>query len=206
MLNRGVQIPSFDQKSVGDIEVIRYWLKLELNKRECSFEGIDEAERPKLIAKLLEYTSGEAAILWKERDVKWIDKKLTVRDIESIRSVKSPSGVGWSRMSDGHSIIDCAQKICAGRVDDETTRFVDVGYIKQIAADICERDLKKIIVKTDESPSAPRVVDGNHHAVASAMYYLKTGEMPDVRAYIGIKQVSALKMLLEKIVYKAGQI
>lgn len=206
MIHNDISIIYSDANTVDEEDVIKYWLKLELDKSGDSIGKIDNLSKPQLVDKLMRYASGETHILWKESGVDWYEAQLTEQDFHSLKSITSPDGIGWSRLADDYHIVECAQRIIDGDVNSDTTDLVDVGYIKQIVSELPQYSMKKIIIKTAESTSAPRVIDGNHHAVASAIHYLQTGDLPPIRAYIGVNQVSIFKTIAEKMRYIMGQI
>ena len=176
---------------------MRYWLEKELAKESGSASYLHQLDEPFLLARLMDYADGDVGIFSGEFDVDWYEKQLANSDFKNLMPIASPDGVGWNCFGDNSRIVDCARQIAHGEVDDDTTEFVDVEYIKSIESKLPDHEIKKLIIQTSESTTAPRILDGNHHAVACALHYVKTGELLPMQAYIGVKRIPLVKNTIQ---------
>lgn len=187
--------------SVDREVVIRHWLQQELNKEDMAISDTDASTITELLEELLRRTGGQNTILWKELPVDWYHTELTERQFKNLRTVDSPDGLGWDRMANDHSVTTCAENIIDNRVDDSTTPFADVSHIRELYQKLPDSRIRDVVIRVEENQSPPRVVDGNHRAVAVAMYLHETGEFPAVGGYVGIVRKSILRCLYGKVWY-----
>jgi hypothetical protein len=206
MLHRSISVTYSSATPIDKAEVMNYWLQLEADKEPDSIPNAKQLDDTELVSQLMEYADGDTRVFWKHSNVDWYEKQLVESDFENLTPIDSPNGIGWGCFQSNSRIVDCARQIDSGEITNDTTDFVDVEYIKSIESTLPDYQMKKLIIETGESASPPKVIDGNHHAVAFALHYVKTGEFLPVNAYIGVKKTSILRNIIEKCTYKIDQV
>lgn len=190
-----------DLEHVSTRTVISKWLRMELEKEKDVNINIEDLDKNDLLNELIEYADGNTDALWKFDRVDWYKKQLTTEDIQNLYNIAMPNKVGWDYASNGKSIIETARQIIDGEITDSTTRYVDVDYIKSIEHTLPECEMKDIIVFQNVGLSPPRIIDGNHHATAVAMHYLRRDNLVPINAYIGVRNISITNLLYKKLKY-----
>ena len=188
----------FVDETVGPETVLRHWLRLELRKRGETL-AVDAMDERELLAALMERTGGENRPLWRPRETAWLHGPVTERRLRRLRTVAAPDDLGWDRVAPDDSVLTAARRIHDGSVTDETTSLVDVGLVREIAADLPDREVADLVLVGGQTTAPPRVVDGNHRAVAVALHLLEGGEMPDLAAYVGVVETRPLRLLASKL-------
>jgi len=195
-LRRGVARPV--DEIVSREAVLRHWLHLESRKRDETL-AVDAMDERELLAALMERTSGENRLLWRTGATTWRRGPVTERRLRRLRTVAAPDGLGWHRVAPEESVFTAARRIRDAEVTDDTTPLVDVEAIRRIARGLPEADLNDLVLVTGQTTTSPRVVDGNHRAVAVALHLLDGGEMPDLSAYVGVVEARPLALLRTKL-------
>lgn len=206
MLHRNISVTYSSATRIDKTKVMNYWLQLEADKDPDSILNSKQFNGAELVCQLMEYADGDTRIFWKSSDVNWYEKQLSESEFKNLKPIDSPNGIGWDCFQSNSRIIDCARQIANGEITNSKTEYVDVEYIKTIESALPGHQMKKLIIETGESASPPKIIDGNHHAVALALHYVKTGEFLPVNAYIGVKKTSILRNIIEKCTYKIDQV
>ncbi len=186
-----------DADGVDRERVLRHWTARERRKRDLDTDVLAEMDEREVLAELMQYTDGEERPLWRPRSVDWYHVPVRESWLRTLRVVASPDGLGWNLVAPDERVVTAARRIRDGRVTDETTPQVDVATIERRAAAL-PRALDDLVVVGGQTARPPRVVDGNHRAVAVLCHLLAGGEMPDMRAYVGVVESGPLTAAAEK--------
>ncbi len=182
-------------RQVSREAVIRHWLDREVAKRGESL-ATEEMDETTLLAALMDRTTGENRPLWHPDGTTWYHGVVDEALLRRLRTVAAPAGLGWRRVAPDGRVWTAARRIHEGTVTDETTPLVDVTAIRRLAA--APAGIDDIVLVGRQTTAPPRVVDGNHRAVAAAVHVLDGGAMPDLEAYVGVIRTRPLTGLVEK--------
>lgn len=191
--------PDRELRRVDREEVLRHWTAREFEKRGEATEALEAMDETALLDALMGRTSGENRPVWRPREVRWYHAPVSERQLRRLRVIHTPEGLGWDRVAPDGRVLTAARRIRDDEVTDDTTQQVDVTKIRRLASELPERSLDDLVVVGAQTTAPPRVLDGNHRAVAVALSLLETGRTPDLHAYLGIVTTRPLWTLLAKV-------
>jgi hypothetical protein len=174
--------------SVAESDVIRYWLRKEVEEDEDDDLDVEALEdREELLDELVE-RKPLAESVFAEEDHDWYHLALAENELRGLEVVRGPPDEGWRAVAKGGLIESTAERILAA---DDLERFgqnvpKDLQKVADFADNVSSDDeLEELIVVGDED-GRPYIADGNHRAIGMALHILETGEYVEQEAYIGV--------------------
>ncbi|PSP85895.1 hypothetical protein BRC83_02040 [Halobacteriales archaeon QS_1_68_17] len=194
-----------ERRRVDRRTVVEHWCERELRKRG---EAVDLSTRDdaEVLALLMEHTTGENGYLWKAGVDRWYHERLPEGAFRQLRLIASPAGTGWRAVAADGSLLTAADNLADGTVTEETTALADVEHVRRLADDLPAAGVEDLVLVTRQSPAPPRIVDGNHRALAVALHLVETGEYVPTSAYVGVVRSRPLADLLDKVRWYAGRV
>lgn len=189
---------------VSEDEVLAHWLSVETDA--SSGEELDpggsstvaESDTAELLDALLRLEPA-AYVLWEAQPISWVHLTLSGVELDRLRVVEGPSGMGWRALAPDDTIASAAMRI-EGETDPPDVRGVDVDRIRTMADDLeADGSVADLVLVRRGGCTPPYVVDGNHRATAVSLGLRRTGEYEPVGAYLGIATVPVLDPLWQRI-------
>lgn len=175
--------------SVAETEVIRYWLRKEVEEDDEDTLDIDALEtREELLDELIE-RKPLAESVFAEQDCEWYRFTLAENELRGLEVVKGPDNEGWRAVAHGGLIESIAERILAADDLEQFTQAVpkDITKVAEFADNVSgEEDLEELIV-VGEREDRPYIADGNHRAIGMVLHILQTGEYIEQEAYVGVE-------------------
>jgi hypothetical protein len=181
---------------VSESEVIRYWLREELDEADDDPLDPDAAEtEPALREELLE-RKPIASRAFGAEPADWYHADLSEDELRDLRVVVGPHDEGWRALAEDNRVETIARRIYeaetddegmdVAKLDDETPKDLGEGVELADAIDPEGPESRLIVVKNGDDPAS--VADGNHRAVAHVLYLLRGGEFTGQEAYLGVRE------------------
>lgn len=171
---------------VSQPAVIRHWLRLELEDHGTESLDIDGLEDPEVLDQLLQLKPGAAAFIWRDAPVDWFRLDLSRREFLDLHVVAGPEHLAWRSLSPDNTIRSAGKRLA--RNDTATladTTGIDVPKILALRDEMPEAAGKPLVLSTRRGCVPRTVADGNHRAVAKALYLLGGGTYEPQAAYLG---------------------
>lgn len=182
------QIEHEQPESVPEIEVIRYWLRKEIEEDDADELDPDTLDdRDELLQALIERKPLSESI-FAETDRHWYHVVLSENELRGLEVVNGPEDEGWRAVAKGGLIESIAERILAAdeldEFDDEVPKSLTkvTDFANEVSS---ETDVEELIVVGDED-GRPYIADGNHRAVGMALHILQADEYIEQEAYVGI--------------------
>ena len=182
------RIESEEPESVAETEVIRYWLRKEIEEdTEDNLDPDTLDDRKELLDALVD-RKPLAESIFGEADRDWYRLVLSEHELRGLEVVRGPENEGWRAVAKGGLIESVAERILAANDLDAFDNEVPKNLTK--VADFAdnvssETELEELIVVGDEN-GRPYIADGNHRAVGMALHILQSGEYIEQQAYVGV--------------------
>ena len=175
---------------VSESEVIRYWLREELDDAEDDSLDPDEPEtEPALREELLE-RKPIASRAFGAKPADWYHADLSEAELRDLRVVVGPHDEDWRALSEDDRVESIARRIYdaddVAKLNDETPK--DLREVVELAENIDPEGPESRLVVLKEGDDPAYVVDGNHRAVAHALYLIEGGEFEGQEAYLGVRE------------------
>lgn len=182
------QIEHEQPESVPETEVIRYWLRKEIeedDQDDLDPDTIDD--RDELLQELIDRKPLSESV-FAETDCEWYRIVLSENELRGLEVVRGPEDEGWRAVAKGGLIESIAERILAtddlDKFDDEVPK--NLTKVTDFADNVSsETELEELIVVGEED-GRPYIVDGNHRAVGMALHILQTDEYIEQEAYVGV--------------------
>ena len=174
-------------KRVTETEVVKHWLAVEREKTGADAADLGTLSHRAALDELLRYKPGAAAFLWRERPVEWSQITLSRPEFERLRLIDGPEGLLWDALSPDGTVMGAARRIeqaDAATLASETG--VDVERILDVADTLADGSATPLVLTKRRGRGPPRVADGNHRAIATALRLLRTDEYRPQVAYLGV--------------------
>ena len=175
-------------ESVPETEVLRYWLRKEVEEDDEDDLDVDSIEeRDELLAELNE-RKPLAESIFADRECEWYRLVLSEEELRSLEVVKGPDDEGWRAVAKGGLIESAAERILAAddleQFDQEVPKPIEkvAEFAEHVSSD---EELEELIIVGEEE-GRPYIADGNHRAVGMALHILQTGEYIEQEAYVGV--------------------
>ncbi|PSQ45115.1 hypothetical protein BRD15_12545 [Halobacteriales archaeon SW_6_65_15] len=181
-------------ESVSETQVIRYWLREELDEADDGPLDADAVEsQPGLREELLERKPIASRTFGAEPS-DWYHVDLSEEELRDLRVVVGPHDEDWRALAEDNRVGAIAERIYEVETD-ETTNVAeldaetpkDVSEVVELADAIDPEGPVSRLVVAKEGDDPAYVVDGNHRAVAHVLYLLRGGEFTGQEAYLGIQ-------------------
>ena len=182
------RIESEEPESVAETEVIRYWLRKEIEEdTEDNLDPDTLDDRKELLDALVD-RKPLAESIFGEADRNWYRLVLSEHELRGLEVVRGPENEGWRAVAKGGLIESIAERILAAdnldAFDNEVPK--NLTKVADFADNVSsETELEELIVVGDEN-GRPYIADGNHRAVGMALHILQSGEYIEQEAYVGV--------------------
>ncbi|WP_049998671.1 hypothetical protein [Halococcus sediminicola] len=182
------RIESEEPESVAETEVIRYWLRKEIEEdTEDNLDPDTLDDRKELLDALVD-RKPLAESIFGEADRNWYRLVLSEHELRGLEVVRGPENEGWRAVAKGGLIESIAERILAAdnldAFDNEVPK--NLTKVADFADNVSsETELEELIVVGDEN-GRPYIADGNHRAVGMALHILQSGEYIEQQAYVGV--------------------
>ena len=177
-----------EPESVAETDVIRYWLRKEIEEDDEDNLNPDTLNgREELLEALVE-RKPLAESVFAEADREWHRLVLSEHELRGLEVVKGDENEGWRAVAKGGLIESIAERILAAddldAFDNEVPK--NLTKVADFANNVSsETELEELIVVGDEN-GRPYIADGNHRAVGMALHVLQTDEYIEQGAYVGV--------------------
>lgn len=181
--------PRVDFDPVSGVEVMRYWLREEIDEADDSHDPDALETEPGLREELLERTPIAGRAFGAE-PADWYHADLSEAELRDLGVVVGPHDEDWRVLAEDNRVESIAHRIQessdVAELDEETPKDLRevVEMTDAIALDGPESRL--VVLKEGDDPAY--VADGNHRAVAHVLYLLRGGEFEGQEAYVGIRE------------------
>ena len=177
-------------ESVSDTEVMRYWLREELDEADDDALNPDAiGTEPALRQELLDRNEIADRIFGAEV-ADWYHVDLSESELRNLRVVVGPHDEDWRALTEDNRVESIARRIHeaddVARLDDETPK--DVRKVVGLADEMGPEGPESRLVVAKEGDDPAYVADGNHRAVAHVLYLLRGGEFGGQEAYLGVRE------------------
>lgn len=173
--------------SVSEMEVIRYWLRKEVEEDDDQLDVEAIEDKATLLSELTE-RKPLASSIFEERDCEWYRLVLSRDELRGLEVVKGPDDKGWRTVAKGGLIESIAERIFAADDPDRFDREVpkSIEKVTDFADDVSSGTEFEELIVVGEEEGRPYIADGNHRAVGMALHILETGEYIEQEAYVGV--------------------
>lgn len=186
-------------EEVDEDTVVRHWLRVERDDPETD-KGLTDEEA---LHSLMHQMPGPSAYIWQYRPMDWYRITLNRHEFEQLRPVPCPDDFTWDALCDGGTIMDGARKIVDeddAYLEEETQ--VDVEKIRSYQEQLWTADdLPALVIAKRRGCRNPRILDGNHRAMAIALHLLEQEQYVPIEAYIGIGAQPVLQPFMERVCF-----
>ncbi|NEU57628.1 hypothetical protein [Halorussus sp. MSC15.2] len=178
-----------DPEPVSESEVMRYWLREELDEEDGGPDPDALDTDPALREELFERKPIAERVFAPER-ADWYHADLSEEALRDLRVVVGPHDEGWRALTDDNRIESIARRIYesedAAALDEETPK--DLREVVELADSIDAEGPQSRLIVVAESDDPPYVADGNHRAVAHVLHLLRGGDFEGQEAYLGVRE------------------
>jgi hypothetical protein len=174
--------------SVPETEVLRYWLRKEVEENDEDDLDVKAIEdRDTLLAELSE-RKPLAESIFADRDCEWYRLVLSEAELRGLEVVKDPDNEGWRAVAKGGLIESIGERILAAddleQFDKEVPKSIE--KVAEFAENVSSDETLEELIIVGEGNGRPYIADGNHRAVGMALHLLQTGEYIEQEAYVGV--------------------
>lgn len=187
--------------------VVRHWLHLELANRADPTEDVDGLTDGQAMDRLLRLKPGAAAFVWRDAPVEWFRLELGRQDFLQLRLIDGPPGLSWRSLAADDTLETVAARLDGATVDEIAgLAGIDAEALEAYGEAMPDVGLDPLVLRTRRGCVPWRIVDGNHRAVAKALYLRDGGRYEPQPVYLGVGATPMLAPLRERLCGRVRQL
>lgn len=170
---------------VSQPTAVRYWLRQE--QADAGSVDIETLDDDEALDRLLRLKPGAAAFVWRDAPVEWFELTLSRNAFLALHVVSGPEGLAWRALSPDDTVGGAAKRIDREPAESlaEATG-IDITKILALRDEFPGTSDDRLVLSTRRGCVPWSVADGNHRAVAKALYLLEGGTYEPQLAYLGV--------------------
>lgn len=172
---------------VSQSTVLRHWLGLEQERTGADQVAVDALGQAEVMDRLLRYRPGAAAFIWRDSPVDWFAIELSREQFLGLQVVPGPEHLSWRALSPDNTIESVGERLALENHDPPSVpNGIDISQILALREAMPTGAASQLVLSTRRGCVPWSIADGNHRAVAKAIYLLDGGAYEPQDAYLGV--------------------